>query len=236
MSQGPDALLARDAAAREAIASEILCLKWLAAAAGFRLALRKQASVLKANFNPGQPRLPAGEPGGGQWVGEGGNAVAGNWRMPGAQYTQNDRSTGYAIDLHEEWALGGHTIEGHVAKSQNWLITRLREQFRDAAVRGDIAEGLRVGSFSSLMSATKLVNSTLAQNQDKVDLVAQGLSPRQDLVAQFSSPTGYEAYAPNERSQPYLRDTYGVHVVVVRDRRAAKGYRIDTAFPMNLDR
>lgn len=85
-------------------------------------------------------------------------------------------------------------------------------------------------------AANKLVNATVAQNQTLVDKVANGLLPRHELEARFSSPTGYEAYAPNERSQPYLRDTYGVSVVIVPDRSVAKGYRVDTAFPRNFDR
>jgi hypothetical protein len=79
-----------------------------------------------------------------------------------------------------------------------------------------------------------LVNSTIAQNQDQVDLVTSGASPREQLDAQFGSPTGFEAYAGTERSTPYIRDTYGVRVIIVPDRNSAKGYRVDTAFPVNF--
>ena len=54
-----------------------------------------------------------------------------------------------------------------------------------------------------------------------------------ELDADYSSPTGYEAYAKTERSTPYIRDTYGVHVVVARDQSSPRGYRVFTAYPIN---
>ena len=56
------------------------------------------------------------------------------------------------------------------------------------------------------------MNATVAQNGDLVDRIASGISRREELIARFDAPTGYEAYAPNERSQPYLRNTFGVTV------------------------
>ena len=113
----------------------------------------------------------------------------------------------------------------------------LRSRARRAAEnKGDFFEGVRIGSFSSLEAANKLVNATVAQNPDKVERVTSGSSPRQELEARFDSPTGYEAYARTERSQPYIRNTNGVVVVIVPDARTAKGYRVDTAFPVNFDR
>jgi hypothetical protein len=60
----------------------------------FELALIRLA--LKAGFNPGQPRVPAGQRDGGQWTSGGGNnariisdaAPDNNW-IPGAQYAQS---------------------------------------------------------------------------------------------------------------------------------------------------
>lgn len=42
-----------------------------------------------------------------------------------------------------------------------------------------------------------------------------------------------EVYAATEHWQPYIRETYGVRVVIVPDRRSEKGYRVETAFPRN---
>jgi hypothetical protein len=154
---------------------------------------------------------------------------------PGGAYAQNDRSTGYPVDLMEERQLGGHAIERHVGRSPASLLNDVRREQLEAEKAG-FAEGLRVGSFPSLEAANKLVNATLARNQDQVNFVASGISPRQQLNARFDSVIGYEAYAANERSQPYIQDTNGVRVVIVRDRLSTKGFRVDTAFPIDLDR
>ena len=55
----------------------LLRLKWLAAATRFEIALLrhdralKRAYALKYGYNPNQPRVPAGDPAGGQWTSEG---------------------------------------------------------------------------------------------------------------------------------------------------------------------
>ncbi|MGN6311125.1 MAG: RNase A-like domain-containing protein [Xanthobacteraceae bacterium] len=91
-------------------------------------------------------------------------------------------------------------------------------------------------SFPSLEAANKLVNSTISRNSDKLQSVIDGQLPRAELDTVFSSPTGREAYSRNDRSQTVLSDTYGVRVVVVPGRTVSKGFRVDTAFPTNLNR
>ena len=50
-----------------------LDLKWEITAQRFMSAARNLAALLgKANFNPGQPRVPAGNSEGGRWIGTGG--------------------------------------------------------------------------------------------------------------------------------------------------------------------
>jgi hypothetical protein len=56
------------ALALRAIASQLLRLKWLAAAARFEIAMRRHERALKANFNPSQPRVPRGQDGAGEWT------------------------------------------------------------------------------------------------------------------------------------------------------------------------
>ncbi len=199
-------------------------------------------------YAPGQPRVPAGNSDGGQWTSEDGNGVAkpsigtarndsgvlsdvtpDNFFAPGTQLAQNDRSTAYPIDLYEEERLGGHTIEKHVNRSPETLIAQAREAF----LTSSNAQDSRSGSFSSLAAATKLVNSTLAQNQVIVDEVASGLRESAVLSAEFGSVTGIEAVAPYIHSQPYVRQTYGVGVVIIHDRSSRKGYTVWTAFPNN---
>jgi hypothetical protein len=54
--------------------AEILRLKWLTAISNLEAAVRRYAlAQRKANFNPLQPRVPAGNPDGGQWTHEGGD-------------------------------------------------------------------------------------------------------------------------------------------------------------------
>lgn len=212
----------------------------------------------ETKYSPNQPRVPAGNGReSGRWTdGSGGigslakpmgnigvndprvvsDATPDNFWRPGTQLAQNDRAQGYPVDLLEERELGGHAIEGHTGKSSQSLLSEVRERAASAIRKGDYANGLRQGSFSSLEAANKLVNSVVAKNAETVARVAKGLLPRATLDAEFSSVTGYEAYARTERSQPYMRDTYGVRVVIVPDRSVSKGFRVETAFPQNIGR
>lgn len=88
-----------------------------------------------------------------------------------------------------------------------------------------------IGSFSSLPSATNLVNSTLARNSVEVALVANGIQPVAMLRASFSSITGKEAYAPSLYSVPMVRETSSVKVLIINDRSSPRGYRVHTAYP-----
>jgi hypothetical protein len=183
---------------------------------------REVYPALARKYSPSQPRVPAGNPDGGQWADGGGG-------LERIQYRRNKRP----IDLLEERDLGGHAIERHVGRSDASLLNAVNGATGYYRRVGALADGLREGSFPSLEAANKLVNSTIARNPDKVDKVVNGLSGKEDLDAVFGSPTGSEAYAATERSQPYIRETYGVRVVIVRDRRSEKGYRVETAFPRN---
>ncbi|MBI2713640.1 MAG: hypothetical protein HYX37_04200 [Rhizobiales bacterium] len=61
--------------ALRAIESGLLRLRWLAAATRFEIAMRRHDRALKLaykyGFNPNQPRVPRGQPEGGQWAGDG---------------------------------------------------------------------------------------------------------------------------------------------------------------------
>lgn len=198
--------------------------------------------ALDRKFNPNQPRIPAGSPDGGQWTDGGGNPGSpdgwqwldgdGNADVELVQY----RSEGLPVDLLEERDLGGHAVERHVGRSDTSLLNAVNGAVDYARRNGDSTVGLTESSFSSLEAANKLVNATIARNRDKLQSVVDGELPKANLDAEFSSPTGREAYSRNERSQTMLSNTYGVRVVVVPDRAVSKGYRVDTAFPTNLYR
>jgi len=135
------------------------------------------------------------------------------------EITPSDPSTGgiqiagRPVDLLEEESGGGHAIEDHVRKSDQWLLNDVRSQAESAIRKGDYFDDFRSGSFSSLEAANKLVNATIAANQGKVDRVVIDRAARAELDYDFDSPTGREAYMRNERSQAVLRDTYSVRVV-----------------------
>jgi hypothetical protein len=241
-------------AEQDAFEREVLALRRELASIRLDYELRR----FQRKYSPNQPRVPAGSHEGGQWTSGGGRngvssgrtrlADAGNRAnqptqavmsdatpdpiVPGAQYAQGR----YPVDLREEQQLGGHAIEGHVGKSPEFLLARARREALATENRGDLFEGVRIGSFSSLEAANKLVNATLAQNPLKVERITSGLSAKEELEGRFDSITGYEAYARTERSQPYIRDTNGVLVLIVPDGRTSKGYRVDTAFPVNFGR
>ncbi len=248
--------------ALRAVESGLLRLKWIAAATRFELAMLRHDRALK--YSPDQPRVPAGNPDGGQWTDGGGGGGGGsstprsrtdpaagggrndprvlsditpdNYYKPGTRLAQNDRTSGYPVDLHEEEQRGGHAIADHVAKSDGYLLNTVHQQALSSLRRGDYAEGLKEGSFTSIEAANKLVNSTIAQNAGKVQAVASGAMGGAQLEAQFKSPTGHEAYAATERSRAYIRPTDGVRVIIVRDSSTAKGYRILTAYPKSIGR
>jgi hypothetical protein len=93
----------------------------------------------------------------------------------------------------------------------------VRSQAESAIGKGDTFDDFRSGSFTSLEAANKLVNTTIAENQGKVDRIAIDRYPRAELDHDFDTPTGREAYMRNERSQAVMRDTYSVRVVIVPD-------------------
>jgi hypothetical protein len=200
------------------------------------------ASSLLAKYSPDQPRVPGGNPDGGQWTSGGGYAGSAtdgddgrllsdaNSDVPvvGAEYAQNyDR-----IDLTEE-EIRGHAMEEHVGKSEAYLKARVVEEAIAIVKRRHDFRGLSVGSFNSFAAATALVNSTLSQNRDVVDRVAKGLQERAFVHASFGSVTGQEAHLSRIHSQPYIRSTFGVGVVIVRDPRSSRGFRIQSAYPRN---
>jgi len=71
-----DDLELRRALALRAVTGGLLRLRWLAAATRFELAMHRHMRALKYGYNPDQPRVPRGNPDGGQWTTDGnGNPV-----------------------------------------------------------------------------------------------------------------------------------------------------------------
>lgn len=218
------------------VRSALLALKCEIAARRVVLAAEKVASLLrKAGFNAGQPRDDRG-----RWTDTGAGDVSDDTGDdpqliliggPGSR-------SGYPVDILDEASLGGHTHTEHVGKSEEYLKARIISS--RTSIAGILSFGMRrAGSFTSIEAANKLVNSTLAQNSSKVEeFVAGGLTsalPFKFLFADFDSPTGYEAYAPNDRALPHMRPTYGVTVLIRRTQASAKGYYVHSSWPSNKD-
>ncbi|MGD9670852.1 MAG: RNase A-like domain-containing protein [Hyphomicrobiaceae bacterium] len=179
--------------------------------------------ALKAGFNSDQPRDDHG-----RWTDTGGGSGGGGVRV--AQANDVER---YRVDLLEEEQKEGHTIAKHVRKTPETVAGYVRDSI--LADPDPTRHSIRSGSFPSVEAANKLVNSTLARNRAIVDGVATGILPEQRVDAFFDSPTGIEAYASTIRSQPKIRETYGVGVYIRQDPTAMRGYRVITAYPRNLD-
>jgi hypothetical protein len=117
-------------------------------------------------------------------------------------------------------------------ESYGYLKSRAQDEARRTLERGDDFEGFSVGSFTSVQSANRLVNSTISDNQDKVDQVGRGEQSSASISKRFSSPTGYEAYLSRAHAEPYIRDTFGVKVIIQRDLGSTRGWPVQTAYPV----
>jgi len=207
----------------------------------------KRAGIaLERRYSSDQPRVGAGSAEGGQWTSGGGGGggstsddVALNLDRDlagavGSAITRIQESV-FDVDLTEDEGgfHDGHAIRDHVGKTDANLSER--------SVRNRIRIGRRgywkpgIGSFQSLTAANKLVNSSLSQNRWLVDEVVAGKRLGATLEAWFKAPTGKEAYAPKFSSSVEIRDTFGVRILIRRDRSSRRGFRIFTAFPINPD-
>ena len=189
----------------------------------FKLAAAINACTASLNaklFDPAQPRDDHGRWTRGGW---GGAAYV--------QVVQNVTSVGYSVDLAQEEGVINHTIRDHVGKSDSYLLDRTRTEAANDSFSPRYQ--YRAGSFTSLESATRLVNSTLSQNAAIVDEVASGARGGAQLESYFASVTGREAFKPNSRAISYMRDTYGVLVVIARNPFTAKGFDVLTSFPIH---
>jgi hypothetical protein len=139
---------------------------------------------------------------------------------------------GEPVDLLEQQQRGGHAISEHSGMTYDYLKSRARDGARTTLERGDYFDGFSVGSFTSVQSANRLVNSTISDNQDKIDQAMRDGEPRVLISKSFKSPTGYEAYLARAHAEPYIRDTFGVEVVIRPDPGSARGWRVHTAYPV----
>jgi hypothetical protein len=98
----------------------------------------------------------------------------------------------------------------------------------------DFMVELRKGSFTDIEAANRHVNATLLRNRIGVDRVVERKASRAALDALFGWETGREAFVTGGQTEPQVRETYGVRVVIVAYRQIPRGYRVHTAFPQNF--
>jgi hypothetical protein len=252
----------REAAEDTAFAAKIAASRRVLAA------LRAEVDELKAalarrrleeaKYSPTQPRVPAGNPRGGQWTDRGGGNglnegtglaqpmgnvdigdVSGSSELgdlfqikPAETRVDGVQFAGEPVDLLEQEQRGGHTIGEHAGMTYDYLKSRARDEARRTLERGDYFEGQSVGSFTSVQSANRLVNSTISDNQDKIDQAIRDGESRVLISKSFKSPTGYEAYLARAHAEPIIRDTFGVEVVIRPDPGPARGWRVHTPYPV----
>jgi HK97 family phage portal protein len=203
----------------------------------------KRDVALERRYSPGQPRVPTGNSGGGRWTSSGGggdrsesnDSADSSTVAPRFRTAQNENRDRYVVKLPDEEGYG-HTIERHVGKSDDELLARIEKERRRTTLGplGSIVDYRpTVGSFDSRESANDFVNRVLEANKELVDAVADGKLPEAKLERIFGYQTGREAYLASGISTPVIRPTFAVRVVISRDSKAEKGYRVLTAFPIN---
>ncbi len=228
---------------------------WQLAALRVKLKLHYLQNAVKAGFDPNQPRVPAGHTGGGQWTSTGRGGLS----------TQEDFDAGstddYSSVAGEEFELavlqgpeqfiiklideekkpnqnGGHTIEDHVAKTDQELLNRLDEN-RWIESTGAFTEKYyfenAVGSFRNIEEANELVNIVLQNNKELINRFLRGeFGPMPKAIQmKFDKITGKEAYRPYFEADAFIRQTHSVRVVIRHDPGRKRGYNILSAFPTN---
>ena len=149
-----------------------------------------------------------------------------------AQARINELSRARQIDLLEQEHRGGHAIGEHADRTYDYLKARARENAQNIQNRDEDFRGARVGSFTSVQSANRLVNSTISDNQSKIDQGIRDGEPFVLISKSFKSPTGYEAYLARAHAEPVIRNTFGVEVLIRPDPGSARGWRVHTAYPV----
>jgi hypothetical protein len=206
--------------------------------------------ALASKYSPTQRRVPAGNPDGGQWTGQNGGQsqgtgiaqpmgnIDGGDVSGSSELAPDDTSpdviqlAGEPVDLLEQQQRGGHAISEHAGRTYDYLRSRVRDNAQNILDRGDDFRGASVGSFTSVQSANRLVNSTISDNQDKIDQAMRDGESGILISKSFKSPTGYEAYLARAHAEPYIRDTFGVEVLIRPDPGSARGWRVHTAYPV----
>ena len=229
--------------------------EWRYAALKVTWKLRLLALAIKA-YDPGQPRVPAGNPDGGHWTSTGASNIGpanvddfydrdfqpSPTRGEEYDVAVIDSPQQYVVNIAEEehtpFKKGGHTITEHVGKTEGELIRRMDQNRKIKQVgpfseRYDFEEA--VGTFENVARASELINTVLQNNKEFVDAVASGAMGTDGRAVQmrFGRITGLEAYRTHFSANVSFRYAYSVRVVIRYAPDRKRGYNVLTAFPTN---
>lgn len=122
---------------------------------------------------------------------------------------------GGGLQAHED--VGGHLIERHVGKSEQWLLDRVNRENISAA-----------SSFPDLPTAEHFVSGTIAEHQDRIDAWVDGQGGNRLVIdARFDATTGISV----SRGETSAVDVFSVRLVLERSNQLDTGYRIVTGYP-----
>ncbi|MGY0634639.1 RNase A-like domain-containing protein [Luteimonas sp. A478] len=148
------------------------------------------------------------------------DAVADTLALLDAHLENTDIDTGIQVpggglQAHED--AGGHLIDRHVGKSEQWLVDRVRNDNISAA-----------SSFRDLPEAEYFVAQTLGEHSGDIEAWLDGKGGNRLVVdARFDATTGISV----ARGQDHAEDVFSVRVVLERSDRLDIGYRIITGYP-----
>ncbi|MCJ2082474.1 hypothetical protein [Methylobacterium sp. J-090] len=145
--------------------------KCLITACRVQVAFQRLRLSLRA-YHAEQPRVPAGNPNGGQWT----DGDAGDGYDSGNEgrlvHVSDEVNRRYTVLLSEEEARGGHTLRDHVGRTDEQIIFRIHSSKKTFPV---VTYGFRRdGSFQYSEIAKDFVNRTIERNAFEVDDVATG--------------------------------------------------------------
>jgi hypothetical protein len=151
--------------------------------------------------------------------------------------TESQNPSRYSVDLQKEEGYG-HTIRDHVGKSDEELLARIKQERRELRTPFGVVVRYKsaIGSFDSIESANDFVNRTIEANRELVDELIEGRRDYAKLDWIFGYRTGKEAYLESGISKPVIQRTHGARVIIHGDPNNVRGYRVLTAFPINLHR
>ncbi|WP_052772790.1 RNase A-like domain-containing protein [Luteimonas sp. FCS-9] len=122
---------------------------------------------------------------------------------------------GGGLEAHED--VGGHLIERHVGKSEQWLLDRVSRENISAA-----------SSFRDLPEAEHFVSATIADHQARIDAWVDGAGGNRLVVdTTFDATTGISV----SRGDTAAVDVFSVRLVLERSSQLDIGYRIVTGYP-----